>query len=939
MAETAVAIVVDKLITLLTEEADLLTGVHREVDLIRRELQSILAFLKDADRRAEAEGNEISDGVKVWVEELREAAFQIEDVIDEYTHLMAKQQRQQGRRIIGFLRKTAGLIAELKPSRDIAMKLQELKETIRNINMRKATYGFSSTEQGSVLAPQNHLWYDPRKDSRFLKETEVVGIEYARDEVIGVLKGGFPRRTVISVVGMGGLGKTTLAHQIYDHVKGDFDCHAWIEVSQSYDKVKLLVDLMKKFYKARDESIPEEMGTIDEGTVTTKLRDYLQGKRYIVVFDDVWDTNFWGHIKNALPDSGEKSGRVLITTRHVEVANFCKTSSFVHIHHLQPLPPEKAWELFCNKAFQYEFEGTCPTDLDKLSREIVERCQGLPLAIVVIAGLLSTKNKTVDEWRKLLTSLSSELESNEHLTSITKILSLSYNDLPYYLKSCYLYFGIFPEDYSIRFRRLIRLWIAEGFVKGKKDKAAKVVAEEYLLELINRSLIQVSEVEFDGKGKSYRIHDLLREVILNKMEDLGFCQVLSRNDSVIKGVTRRISIFNVSNNVVKSCTPKTSHVRSVFIFAKEEMLDPLVCEVTRNFKLLKVLDFEDAPNLDHLPKDIGSLFHLKYLSLRGTKVRLLPKSIGNLENLETLDLKESLVFELPGEIKRLFKLQHLLAYDSQWTMHFPFRQRGVKVEMGIGRLKALQRLYFVEANVVGFDIFKELSNLTELKKLGIIKLRNEDGRTLCDCIQKMNHLESLDVASISKDDMIGLESMSSPPQNLQRLYIRGLLRTLPEWIKGLQNLVKIQIVWTKLEDDPLKALQNLHNLSELGLFCDAYLGEVMHFEQGAFPKLKMLWFCYLSRLRSLVVEEGALCHVEDIYIGPCPQLNEVPPGFQHLRNLKVVSFSQMPAKFLMFQNFWSLRKVPDVRFFCEFQGQIYFLLFKTVLHVQIYIRG
>ncbi|GMN54328.1 hypothetical protein TIFTF001_023445 [Ficus carica] len=911
MAETAVRLVIDRLVPLLTEEANFLSGVHREVEEIKRELESIVAFLKDADRRADVGGSNIDHGIRLWVKELIEAAFKIEDITDEHAHFAAQQQRQARRRFIGQLRKIACFVIDAKRGHNIAIKIEEIKRTVEGINRRGQTYRLERT-----TAPANNAtYYDPRNDSHFLKEADVVGIESSRDELIARMENESPRLCVISLVGMGGLGKTTLANQIYVHAKGRFDCHAWVETTQTYSKVELLRTLMKKFCQEGEESTPEGINVMDENTVTKKLRDYLRGKRFFVVFDDIWNISFWGDVKNALPDDNQKGGRIVITTRHVEVANFCKISSSVYIHELQPLPREKSWELFCNKAFRYEFEGRCPTHLEKLSHSYVDRCEGLPLAIVVIAGLLSTKSKTVEEWGKLLTSLSSEMESNEHLTSITKILSLSYNDLPYYLKSCFLYFGIFPQDCSIRYRRLIRLWIAEGFVKSKKDKTVDEVAEEYLAELINRSLVQVSELDSDGKAKTCRIHDLLHEIVERKMEELSFCRVLSRIDSTFRGLTRRVSIISSSCNAFEGYT-EIAHVRSIFMFDKDDKPNSLVSTILRKFKLLKVLDFEDAPGLDHLPENIGNLFHLRYLSVRGTRVQFLPKSIGKLENLETLDLKQTPIYELPVEIIRLRKLRHLLAYHmtAEWNNLNLGSQRGVKIFKGIGGLKCLQKLYFVEANVVGVDVFKELGELIELRKLGITKLRSEDGRRLCSCIQKMEHLESLDVASINEDEFLDLEFMSDPPKFLRSLYLKGHLKKLPEWIPKLQNIVRIEFFLSKLGDDPLRDLQHLPNLLELLLLNDAYIGEKLHFEEGGFPKLKLLQLHYLTKLKSLVIEDGALCNLEELCIGPCPQLMEVPSGFQHLRNLKLVRFLGMPTHFMFFENFQCLQTVPEVRY-------------------------
>ena len=176
-------------------------------------------------------------------------------------------------------------------------------------------------------------------------------------------------------------------------------------------------------------------------------------------------------------------------------------SPYYHVYKLPPLSLEKALELFYKKVFQCD-GGKCPPIFIDLSRAIVDRCGGLPLAIVAIGGLLSTKDKILYEWCKLHNSLSSELETNPHLMNITKILSLSYHDLHYNLKACFLYFGMFPEDYCINCARLIRLWIAEGFVKEKKGITLEDVAQGYLNQLICRSLVQVAWSDDVGRFRS-----------------------------------------------------------------------------------------------------------------------------------------------------------------------------------------------------------------------------------------------------------------------------------------------------------------------------------------------------------------------------------------------------------------------------------------------------
>uniref|UniRef100_F6I005 Uncharacterized protein n=1 Tax=Vitis vinifera TaxID=29760 RepID=F6I005_VITVI len=474
------------------------------------------------------------------------------------------------------------------------------------------------------------------------------------------------------------------------------------------------------------------------------------------------------HITPTLPEN-KKGSRIIITTRNDDVVAGCKDD---YIHRLPHLSPDSSWELFCKKAFQ----GSCPPELKKLSDDIVKRCGGLPLAIVAIGGLLSRKEKIVSEWRKFSDSLGFELESNSHLESINTILSLSYYDLPYQLKSCFLYLAIFPKDYTIKCGILTRLWIAEGFVKAKRGVTLEDTAEEFLTELIHRSLVQVSQVYIDGNIKRCHIHDLMREIILKKAEELSFCSVMAGEASCFDGRFRRLSIQNSSNNVL-DITSKKSHIRSIFLYNSEMFsLETLASK----FKLLKVLDLGGAP-LDRIPEDLGNLFHLRYLSLRKTKVKMLPRSIGKLQNLQTLDLKYSFVEDLPVEINRLQKLRNILCFDFSYNadLRVDF-VRGVHVKEGIGGLEDLQKLDSVDVTY-GVPIITELGKLRQLRKLGITKLSRGNGQRLCASISDMVHIKYLSVCSLSEDEILDLQYISNPPLLLSTVYLMGRLEKLPDW--------------------------------------------------------------------------------------------------------------------------------------------------------------
>lgn len=921
MAETTVLFVLNRVYQLLLEEGTFLTSIHKEFANIKNELESIGAFLKDADTRA-ARDVETNEGIKVWVKQLREASFHIEDVIDEYIYLV---QRVHHPGCIASLRKIASLIKTSKSRHQILSEIKGIKLSVHGIKERSEGYNFQSLlEQGgstSSIGTEDVKWRDPRLASLFIEEAEIVGFESPRHELVGWLVEGTAERTVISVVGMGGLGKTTLAKLVFDNqmVRGHFDCRAFITVSQSYTIRGLLTNLIEEFCKDTLEPLPESIYKMDVKSLITEVRQYLQQKRYLVFFDDVWQLDFADEIELAMPNN-KKGSRIIVTTRMMHAAEFFKKAFPVHVHNLQLLPPNKAWELFCKKAFRYELDHNCPVELMDMSNEIVQKCKGLPLAIVAISGLLSTKAKTMIEWKKVSQNLSVELEHNIHLTNLTRILSLSFDDLPYYLKACMLYFGVYPEDFSISPVRLMRQWIAEGIVKNEEKRTSEEVAKEYLTELINRSLVQVSKLGFDGKIKRCQVHDMLREVIIRKMKDLSFCHIVHEDDqSVNVGISRRLSLATSSKDVL-GCVGHSS-IRAVHIFEKDELPEDFVTKFFAKFKHLKVLDFQDTL-LNYVPDNLGKLFHLRYLNLRNTKVQVLPKSIGKLQNLETLDLRETLVHELPSEIKKLTKLQHLSVYYRNFETDYSVMgfTRGVVVEKGIGCLTSLQNLYFVEVDHGEVDLIQELKKLKQLRRLGLRRVRREYGNALCASIIEMKYLESLNITAIAEDEIIDLNFVSSPPQ-LQWLNLKAQLQRLPDWIPKLQYLVKLRLSLSMLNDDPLKSLKNLPNLLRLSLCDNAYSGEILHFEEKGFPKLKKLFLSCLNRLHFIIIDKDALLDLEYLNFNKIPNMKQVPSGIKQLKNMEVIRFTDMPTEFVESID-------PD-------KGQDYFIINHVPL---IYIR-
>ena len=405
---------------------------------------------------------------------------------------------------------------------------------------------------------------------------------------------------------------------------------------------------------------------------------------------------------------------------------------------------------------------------------------------------------------------------------------------------------------------------------------------------------------------------------------MNFCLVSIQNYSNFNKIAPRLSITNNVNTPLHSIS--NSQTRSILIFGLDEVPNSFFTTCFANFKLMRTMDFEGAP-IDYMPKEVGNLFHLRYLSLRDTKVKMLPKSIGKLHYLETLDLKRSLVSELPPEISRLHKLRYLVAYieDNDVEYNIDFRQ-AVKKPSGIERLQSLQKLSKIEAN--NNALITELGSLVQLRKLEISKLKRENGIALCAILETMSHLQSLAIAATSEEEVLELQSMSSPLPLLETLGLSGHLEKFPKWILKLDSIVKINLHWSNLMEDPLKVLQVLPNLMNIELL-DGCEGEQLHIEGGGFQKLKDLGLVKLGGLNRLIIDEGALPLLESLVIAGCPQLKEVPSGIHHLKGLKILEFEDMSTEFVLSlqpdegPDFGKVKHIPSVTFWYRIRGEYY----------------
>ena len=881
MTEGLVTFLLSKLADFIQEEERLLTGVKAEAEYIRDELEFMVVFLRAADAMEEKD-----DGLKVLVQKVRDVAYDMEDTLD---HFRLRLTHDHGDKFCSSVQTISNSIITLKARRQIASKIQALKSRVINISEAHRRYLI----RNNIMEPSSSSTHTPRvaRPGNIVEEANIVGIEKPKKLLIGWLVRGRSEREVISVVGMGGLGKTTLVRKVYHDadVKKHFQFRVWITLSPSFKEEDLLKDIIQQLFRVLQKNVPQGM---DNDRLKTAINRFLQKKRYLIVLDDVWHADAWDAFEPVFPNNSRGS-HILLTTRKTEVALTACIEFPDKVYNLDPLSPEESWTLFCKKVFQ---NNNCPAHLKNVSERILGRCEGLPLAIVAMSGVLATRDRSkIDEWEMVYRSLGAGLEDNNRMRNALTILSLSYYDLPYYLKSCLLYFSIFPGGIPIQRMRLIRLWIAEGFVKGREGMTSEEVAEDFLNELIKRSLVQVVEATSYGQVKTCRIHDLLREILMTNAKEQDFVAIAKEQNMIWSEKVRRVSIHNDMPSMRQIHV--ASRLRSLLVFwGKDYFPGPPKFISPSRSRLLTVLDMEGTP-LKEFPNEVVSLIFLKYLSLRNTKVNSVPSSISKLQNLESLDLKHAQVTELPVDILKLQKLRHLLVYRYETESDDQIRNKhGFKAPAQIGNLLSVQKLCFLEADQ-GQKLMSELGRLIHLRRLGILKFRKEDGKDLCSSIDKLTNLRALSVTSITESEVIDLEYLSSPPQFLQRLYLTGRLERLPDWILSLDSLVKLVLKWSRLREDPLLFLQNLPNLVHLE-FIQVYSGEALHFSNEGFEKLKVLGLNKLERLKSITVQKGALPSLQKLVVQGCKLLQKVPSGIKHLAKLKTLDFFDMPYDFV-----------------------------------------
>ncbi|EOY15576.1 Nbs-lrr resistance protein, putative [Theobroma cacao] len=786
MAEIIVSpllqVVFDKLASRLLQEIANILGLKKEVRKLQRSLYVIQAVLEDAEERQLADR-----ALRIWLTELKEVAYEVEDLLDEF-YLEAMQSRNQG----GFAEQVRSFIpslARVAGCMDLSTRLQQIKETLEVLAEEKSSFNLREmvTKGGSRRRRA-------RQTGSFIIESEVFGREEDKDRIINMLlsSNSFTKGdiSVVSIVGLGGLGKTTLTQLLYnnDRVAAHFDLKIWVCVSDDFDVGKIMISIIESASKNKCDIFGMDV-------LQFRLQELLFGKRYLLVLDDVWneDDSEWERLRMSLR-SGVEGSRIIVTTRSKKVALMMGST---YTYQLEGLSDNDCWALFKQRAFgnnEVEHQNLIP-----IGRQIVKKCRGVPLAAKTLGSLMRFKREERD-W--LVVQESDLWNVSQSENGILPALRLSYSHMPSHLKACFAYCSIFPKNYIIKKEKLIQLWIAGGFIQSPEGrKSLEFIGNEYFDDLVWMFFFQDIQKSENGNIIECKMHDLIHDLA---QSIVGNEFNMLENDNIREDLcqTRHSSVVcNFRFYAIPEVLYAATKLRTLILLFPKGDLGELPSKIFSSFRYLWVLDISGS-GIKKLQDSISSFIFLRYLDISNTHIENLPESVCRLRNLQVLNLSGCYnLIELPSGMAQMNKLRHLILDGCE---------RLTKMPTWIGRLLYLQTLsMFIVGKEVGQHL-NQLQNLNlggELQIRGLENVRDATYAMNADLAAKRNIL-SLKLCwgsvfsglngNFANDDMQQkvLDHLQ-PHGYLKKLSIRGFggIR-LPGWmsISKLPNITELVLV-------------------------------------------------------------------------------------------------------------------------------------------------
>ncbi|XP_022002932.1 putative disease resistance RPP13-like protein 1 [Helianthus annuus] len=887
MADAATSALVKVILEKLADEAFKMyvrsQGIHSELENLGKELSQIQAVLHDASDK------EIKDeAVKQWLIDLQHLAYDIDDVLDDVaTEAMRRELTKESEASTSKVRNliVPAWFTKFSLSHRLSPKIDGITIELQRLYKAKSDLGL-------IVKDENRK--DPnRGNETSLLESCVVGREREKEKLLNKLLGDDQSSkenfSIIPIVGMGGVGKTTLARLLYNDTKvqGHFQLHVWICISDDFDIFKISKTLFQAVSGQKKEF--EDLNQLQQA-----LTEQFKDKRFLLVLDDVWTENYdhWEKLVRPLY-SGAPGSRVIMTTRKIELL---KMLGFDDLDLVESLSSEDALSLFAMHALGVDSFDSYPTLREK-GEAIVKKCGTLPLALKAIGRLL--RKKTPEKWDDVLNSKIWDSKYVGDLSADWKVifpaLMLSYHDLSANLKRLFAYCSLFPKDFLYNKEELVLLWMAEGFLnQSNATKSHEDFGQDDFEALLSRSFFQHAP----NDETLYVMHDLMNDLATFVAKDF-FLRFENHTESRKEAVTkyRHMSIIYEKYGVYKKFEPfkRARSLRTLLVinlgqndrycFNSSKFFIDLLPQVP----LLRVLSLGGI-DISEVPDFICSLKHLRYLNLSETLIENLPDNIGNLFNLQILMVCGC--YELTKLPKSFLKLKNLRHFDFRGTASLK------KLPLGIGKLKNLQTLpkIVIEEEDSGFAI-TELKGLNNLRgKLSI--------EGLCKVQSKMQaHEAQLTLKRLTKLELNWgegsqhgtrqkevLEELKPDSEWLKELAIKSYGGIeFPKWVghPSFHRLVDVSISDCK-NCTSLPPLGQLPSLKELYIssmpnvkFIGLEFTGTNQLTFAAFPSLEILRFEYMSSwkvwLTSNEVFDAVFPSLRKLEILYCPKLIEFSP--------------------------------------------------------------
>ncbi|CAM0948201.1 unnamed protein product [Alopecurus aequalis] len=839
-ATGALSSLLPKLGELLLEEYNLQKGLKKGIRDLRDELLIIEAALVKV---SDVPLDQLDPVVKIWANDVRELSYAIEDSLDSFMVRVEGVEPDKTHTFLGFIKNSCKKVTKLKICREIASDIKDVKIQVKEVKERYDRY---KDVIGNTIGKTE---VDPRLLSMYNKVSDLVGIDEVIDELMEVLSdqrdASENKLKTLSIVGFGGMGKTTLAKGVYDKLNKKFDCAGFVSVGRNPDIKKVLKDILLEF----DLQMYNSASMLDEGQLINLLRKFLADKRYLVVIDDIWETPTWELVKCAFVDK-DTGSRIITTTRICEVAE--KVGG---VYSIKPLSDDNSSKLFytriCgSKGINFVVESA------EVSGKILRKCGGVPLSIITVASLLV--GKQLEDWSKVYDSIGFGQEDSDVVKNTRKILSFSFYDLPSCLKNCLLHLSMFVEDQLIAKYDLIWIWIAEGFVPCERGIRLFEVGESYFNQLVNRSMIRLVEDPNHSILDACRVHDMVLDLIRKLSSELNFVTIHDVDmEQSTSTPSQSRSIHRLAVHERRAEHSRTSmemgHVRS---FNATWCSDSRLIQLL-SFKVLRVLlldtcKFSESEGfrLEHL----GKLVQLRYLGLIASPVAELPRNIGHdLKFLQTLDVRGSGIKELPASLGELSKLMCLRAVE------------GTRMMSRIGKLTSLEELHLHSVDKCP-NFVAELGKLMEVAVLYIRfdEMEKSTWKALVESMLNMHKIQSLSIFSEPGESVnVGSWEDWVPPSNFRELELVSIkLSRRPPWINFscVPHLSRLLIELEVMEVQDLQILGRLPLLRYLSLLhhnidCLPYIVGGHEFQNLRYIRVLMEILCG---------GEGALSMLEEL---------------------------------------------------------------------------